>query len=177
MDKHHIGPDMTGDGVQVKAVIGLVELVLIAWVAYDAHALGARRGRLTSGLDMGPVGWVIFCLFCGIIGFGSYLLIRPRLVEAKQREHLRQADSSVMAHSPFGPVQSSLSTGAVYEPVSTAPVSTAPVGEVAQPTTALQSPLSSAPLMPIPSPGWYSDPGGTATYRWWDGTAWTPDTR
>jgi hypothetical protein len=26
-------------------------------------------------------------------------------------------------------------------------------------------------------PGWYPDPAGGASERWWDGTAWTPQTR
>lgn len=27
-----------------------------------------------------------------------------------------------------------------------------------------------------PAPGWYPDPAGAATYRWWDGDAWTEGT-
>lgn len=27
-----------------------------------------------------------------------------------------------------------------------------------------------------PAPGWYPDPAGHATYRWWDGDAWTEGT-
>ena len=27
-----------------------------------------------------------------------------------------------------------------------------------------------------PAPGWYPDPAGLATYRWWDGDAWTAGT-
>lgn len=28
-----------------------------------------------------------------------------------------------------------------------------------------------------PAPGWYDDPSGDATLRWWDGAAWTERTR
>ena len=30
---------------------------------------------------------------------------------------------------------------------------------------------------PVPPPGWYGDPGGSPTLRWWDGLAWTPYTQ
>jgi hypothetical protein len=26
----------------------------------------------------------------------------------------------------------------------------------------------------LPPPGWYTDPGGKAALRWWDGFAWAP---
>jgi uncharacterized protein len=28
----------------------------------------------------------------------------------------------------------------------------------------------------LPPPGWYTDPGGQAGYRWWDGNRWTAET-
>jgi hypothetical protein len=31
-------------------------------------------------------------------------------------------------------------------------------------------------VLTLPSPGWYPDPTGAATYRWWDGSAWTEGT-
>lgn len=34
----------------------------------------------------------------------------------------------------------------------------------------------STPVLLQPSPGWYPDPAGEATYRWWDGSAWTEGT-
>lgn len=30
---------------------------------------------------------------------------------------------------------------------------------------------------PLPPAGWYDDPGNAAVVRWWDGAAWTPETR
>ncbi|MGB8652790.1 MAG: DUF2510 domain-containing protein [Mycobacteriales bacterium] len=30
---------------------------------------------------------------------------------------------------------------------------------------------------PIPSAGWYDDPGNAAAWRWWDGAAWTDQAR
>jgi hypothetical protein len=34
----------------------------------------------------------------------------------------------------------------------------------------------SLPVLIQPAPGWYPDPAGAATYRWWDGDAWTEGT-
>jgi hypothetical protein len=34
----------------------------------------------------------------------------------------------------------------------------------------------SIPVLVQPAPGWYPDPAGEATYRWWDGDAWTEGT-
>jgi hypothetical protein len=34
----------------------------------------------------------------------------------------------------------------------------------------------SIPVLVQPAPGWYPDPAGAATYRWWDGEAWTEGT-
>ena len=34
----------------------------------------------------------------------------------------------------------------------------------------------SIPVLLSPAPGWYPDPAGIATYRWWDGDTWTEGT-
>ena len=34
-----------------------------------------------------------------------------------------------------------------------------------------------APGSASPTPGWYPDPSGAAQERWWDGTAWSAQTR
>jgi hypothetical protein len=31
-------------------------------------------------------------------------------------------------------------------------------------------------VLTLPAPGWYPDPAGAATYRWWDGETWTEGT-
>jgi hypothetical protein len=33
------------------------------------------------------------------------------------------------------------------------------------------------PVLTQPAPGWYPDPAGVATYRWWDGDTWTTGTQ
>jgi len=42
---------------------------------------------------------------------------------------------------------------------------------LAGPAAALPAGASGPP--PGPPPGWYPDPGGAATQRWWDGSRWT----
>jgi len=37
----------------------------------------------------------------------------------------------------------------------------------------MASPVS---VLTAPAPGWYPDPTGAATYRWWDGEEWTAGT-
>lgn len=36
--------------------------------------------------------------------------------------------------------------------------------------------MSAASVLTLPVPGWYPDPAGAATYRWWDGAGWTEGT-
>lgn len=36
--------------------------------------------------------------------------------------------------------------------------------------------MSAASVLTLPAPGWYPDPAGVATFRWWDGADWTEGT-
>lgn len=36
--------------------------------------------------------------------------------------------------------------------------------------------MSMTSVLTLPAPGWYPDPVGAATYRWWDGSRWTEGT-
>ena len=140
--------------------IGLIELALAAWVAYDSSKLGAKRGRLGGGmLDMGPVAWFFCCFLCFIVGFVCYLVNRPKLV-AMRDSAARPRGMVPSQFNQFGPVQ---------------PQFTGPQASYAGPRQAA-APAPSAPLPPGPPPGWYPDPSGTATSRWWNGGTWTTDT-
>ena len=48
-------------------------------------------------------------------------------------------------------------------------VAAAATSEPAQVTTPSES-------SPLPAPGWYHDPYGSAQARWWDGQQWTANT-
>lgn len=141
----------------MRIVIALVELALALWVAFDARNLGARRGQLGGGLlDMGPVAWFFSCFLCFLVGFVCYLVTRPRLIGVLDAERRAAAQASQFNRLAADQPRSATIRAAAY---SGGPDFSGSAG----------------PTRP-PAAGWYADPTGSASVRWWDGTAWTVHT-
>lgn len=51
------------------------------WVAFDAKAIGVRKGLLSGWADMSYAGWIFACLFLWIIAFPAYIMARIRIKE------------------------------------------------------------------------------------------------
>lgn len=128
-------------------VVLVVTVALSVWIYRDAKRLGAHRGALGGGLlDMGPVGWLVACLMIPIVTAPFYLAVaRRKLARAQQ-----PAISALWGSG--GQVVSPPMGGLAWGPLSAAPA--------AAPTSA-------------PAAGWYTDPCGEGSNRWWDGNRWT----
>lgn len=71
--------------------------------------------------------------------------------------------------TPFGAASSTSSP--ISNPAPPAPGNPSPAPAPAAPTPEPEPEPASAQ-----APGWFPDPKGEATYRWWDGSAWTDNT-
>lgn len=60
-----------------STLIWVIVLVSSIWVLIDARKIGVQKGQIQGIANMGPVAWLIACLFLWIIAFPMYLIKRP----------------------------------------------------------------------------------------------------
>lgn len=109
-----------------------------------------------------------------LIGVGLGFLT---LIQIKGSMNL-SADSlgNAMGATPFG-AASAGSSPAPPAPGATSPAPPAPeAASPAAPSPAAPSPTPEPEPAAAQAPGWFPDPKGEATYRWWDGSTWTDNT-
>ena len=49
------------------------------WVYVDAKMIGVKKGQVKGLANLSPREWCAVCILLWIIGFPSYLVMRPRL--------------------------------------------------------------------------------------------------
>jgi hypothetical protein len=74
----------------MELIIPLLVVGTSIWVLADANSIGAKKGLLPGVCDMGPGGWFMVCLLLWIIGFPAYVITRPQIVEAIEKERMRE---------------------------------------------------------------------------------------
>jgi hypothetical protein len=110
-----------------------------------------------------------FSLGAGILA--TYLEASNHSACTSDLGQLGQAISQNVAH------QCRMDNGVFYVGIVAAVVGVIMVvGAVAQaqhrPSGRYRPQTNQAPSFHLPSPGWYADPGGSASPRWWDGYQW-----
>ena len=61
------------------SIIIIIVVVTSIWVYFDAKKIGVKKDQMKGVCNIGPVGWLVVCLFIWIIGFPLYLLKRAEL--------------------------------------------------------------------------------------------------
>lgn len=105
---------------------------------------------------------------------------RLEQVSKAQLESARAQEGARSAASQDGstelPRQTTTLESAVNEWATVGPAQSASSESTATPVGSPSDPVQTSPP-PLPPPGWFPDPTGTSTHRYWDGQHWTEHTQ
>jgi hypothetical protein len=151
------------------------------WSLFDPEFLGSDQqlfaesdpaGSSSAGSNVVLLA-VAGLLVAAVVAVGFFLRARRNVAPTGSRSGPFPPSArtgSNPAFQPYGPDQFTTGSPGSFIPAPFPPTDFPPT----QPTP--QSPPPPPPPSPQPPAGWYPDPSGQATSRWWDGSGWSDQT-
>ena len=152
-------PEVAAGVLSVGDVLVLSSLTLRRWM---------RRAAKRDGTQA-PAAWKAFAQAATELAFLRNRVARgldPR-VPSLEAEEARLRETLRALRPLLGPQAHAVAQAAEQRAAHAAQVAAARAAQPAGAPAAWQAPT------PLPPPGWYRDPWGQVSWRWWDGRAWT----